>query len=353
MAQSLIEDAQVYQILERKIAALNRQRGIVERLHRHALEARKEAAQEILDSVSSVANTLHEQIHPGENIASLNLAVRTAVERSINLSTHLYGTDEHPLLHYSESHLDTLGLCYFLAVRRREAAQNERFKVLILDDVLHSVDADHRDRIAKLLKREFTDHQIIIATHDWHFFERLRAALGTNDFKYLAVTDWDIERGPITSDPSTDLDRILSKEQRETKGHEELVGAGGRLFEWMLKQLTERLEVAVRARFERKQDIGNLWPPLCSKLRRHASFTGAHPTLAGDLSNSTWVRNACGAHHNETASAVTPGEVREFADLLAALYSATHCDDCGAFNAKKDNDDWRCDCATITYPRKA
>ena len=111
MAQSLIEDAQVYQILERKIAALNRQRGIVERLHRHALEARKEAAQEILDSVSSVANTLYEKIHPGENIASLNLAVRTAVERSINLSTRFYGTDEHPLLHYSESHLDTLGLC--------------------------------------------------------------------------------------------------------------------------------------------------------------------------------------------------------------------------------------------------
>ncbi len=130
---------------------------------------RKSAIQEVLDAVSGIANTLYEEIHPGENIAKSSLSVRETGEGSVTLSTEFYGEDEPPLLHYSDSHLDTLGLCYFLAVRKYEAERNPGFKVLVLDDVLHSVDADHRARFATLLKREFSDHQIIITTHDRHF----------------------------------------------------------------------------------------------------------------------------------------------------------------------------------------
>ena len=49
------------------------------------------------------------------------------------------------------------------------------FKVLVLDDVLHSVDAAHRGRIATLLKSEFADHQIVLVTHDKFFYERVRS----------------------------------------------------------------------------------------------------------------------------------------------------------------------------------
>ena len=120
----------------------------------------------------------------------------------------------------------------------------------------------------------------------------------------------------------------------------------------MLKRVSERLDVAVPARFEAKHTIGDLWPPVRKKLKKHGGFRAAHPMLADELDRNSWVRNACGAHYDEAECPVTPNEVRAFAASLAALFHATFCQDCGTFIAKQDNEDWRCDCGTVPYPRK-
>src|SRR5262249_17795752 len=152
---------------------------------------------------------------------------------------------ENPLLHFSESHLDTLGLCYFLALRRHEALRAPGFKLLVLDDVLHSVDADHRGRIAMLIKDQFSDHQIIITTHDIHFYEGLRRELGSSGYAYRRINNWDLTRGPVFGDPLADFDRITVSEEREQLSPESLAAAGGRFFEWLLRETTESLEVSV------------------------------------------------------------------------------------------------------------
>lgn len=189
----------------------------------------------------------------------------------MEISTTFHGQKEHPLLHFSESHLDTLGLCYFLAARRLEAEDNNDFRLLVLDDVVHSVDSDHRERIARLLKEKFADHQLVIVTHDSVFYQRLRANLGSQ-FEYLYFTNWSLEGGPVRMQGSTDIDRVTDPELRNTKPPEELAAAAGRFAEWLLMQLTERLQVAVPARFSRPHDIGNLWPALASKLKKHKFF---------------------------------------------------------------------------------
>ena len=253
------------------------------------------------------------------------------------------------MLHYSEAHLDTLGLCYFLALRRREATLFPEFKVLVLDDVMHSVDAKHRVRFASLIKSEFADHQVLIVTHDRIFYDRIRQLFGNAGFNYLSLNAWDIDRGPVCGDPSTDLDRIISEEHRLTKSAEELSSAGGRLFEWLLRQLTERLEIAIPARFVRRHDIGSMWPPLAAKLKRQRYFTEIHTVLVDSLIANGWVRNETGAHYNEPESPVDPDEVRTFAALLAGLYHATWCGDCGSFIKKQSDEDWRCDCNHTAY----
>jgi len=116
----------------------------------------------------------------------------------------------------------------------------------------------------------------------------------------------------------------------------------------MTKQLDERLDVAVVARFERSPDLGLLWPPLAKKLRSSRAFMEAHPRVVSDLDENAWVRNAVGAHSNEEASAVTPDEVREFAGGLANLYVANHCG-CGSFISKQRDGNWRCDCARLSF----
>src|SRR5690606_40582059 len=52
--------------------------------------------------------------------------------------------DAPPQAYFSDSHLDTLGLCVFLALAERDAPEE---KLLVLDDVLGSVDEPHVERI--------------------------------------------------------------------------------------------------------------------------------------------------------------------------------------------------------------
>jgi hypothetical protein len=319
----------------------------------HAVQSRKGAVQKILDEVASIANGYYDKMHPAEGIAVTSLHIRPTESGSVMLSARFDGELESPLLHYSESHLDTLGLAYFLAFRRREATLAPEFKLLVLDDVLHSVDAEHRGRISSLIRDEFSDHQLVITTHDRYFYDRLRLMLGTGGFKYLSLLRWDIEHGPVLGDASTDLDRILDIETRPKRAAEELAAAGGRLMELMLRHLAERLQVAVLARFERPHDIGTLWPPVAKQLKKRSSFTGLNGNLVDQLDQNAWVRNRLGAHYEEVASSVTPAEVQEFAEQLANLYRATFCDECRTFISEQPNGDWRCACGKVGYPKSS
>lgn len=234
MIDALLADVPKNEALWAEIAKIKSERTTVDRIYGHAVAARKEAVQTTLTTVSDTANRFYEAINPGEEISRSKLQVRTGGQGSVNLSTKFFGREEHPLLHLSESHLDTLGLSYFLALRKHEALRNPQFKVLILDDVLHSVDAAHRGRIAHLLRQEFGNHQIIIATHDEYFYNALRRSLGNAGYRYVRINDWDIDRGPVVSDSTGDLDVILSEELRRTRDHNDLSAACGRLFEWLL-----------------------------------------------------------------------------------------------------------------------
>ena len=352
MIRALLSEVPDRERRAERLESLRRHRAAVMSLYEHAVEARRCAVQDILDRVTGIANDLYETVHPNEGLGASRLHVRRSVERSVTLHTMFHGEEEPPLLHYSESHLDTLGLCYFLAVRRHEANKNPHFKLIVLDDVLHSVDAAHRGRFADLLREEFSDHQIVITTHDQHFYDRLRSCFGNDRHRYAAVVNWDLERGPILGDPSTDLDRLLAP-ARDRAGADELSAACGRFFESHLKIVAERLNVPVVARFTGKHTIGDLWPPVARKLRKHPGFAAVHTELVDRIDSCSWVRNACGAHSNETASGVTPQEVREFAAGLDALYHATHCSRCGRYVAQQDDEDWRCRCGGLVYERRA
>src|SRR4029077_3187753 len=113
-------------------------------------------------------------------------------------------------------------------------------------------------------------------------------------------------------------------------------------------------QVSIPARFSREHDIGSMWPSLAAKLRQQRGFTALYPTLVTDLERNGWVRNACGAHYNETASAPSQPEVQEFAALLAKLHSAMWCPTCREFIRRGDHDAWICSCpGGISYARQA
>jgi energy-coupling factor transporter ATP-binding protein EcfA2 len=332
-------------------SSLTRQLDVARAIATHASEARKQAVAEILENVTATANQYYEIIHPGEGISTSQLQVRAATDASVRLVCEFAGAEENPLLHFSESHLDTLGLCYFLAIRRKQADSQPGFKLMVLDDVMHSVDADHRRRVIELLRDYFSDHQLIVTTHDPIFYRNLRQIFRRGEVEQHRIGGWSLERGPVLADSSTDIDRITVPEIRNDKSAEELAAAAGRFLENLLKKLTERLQINVQARFETRYTIGDLWPRLEAKLNGQRSFKDQHGDLATQIGESVWLRSEIGAHDNEDAAPPTEEEVREFAVMLTELYEATFCADCRDYLTRQDNRDWMCRCGALNYPR--
>jgi ABC-type Mn2+/Zn2+ transport system ATPase subunit len=66
------------------------------------------------------------------------------------------------------------GECIFLAVANRKDSTN---KPVILDDVVVSLDRNHRGMIVDLLRSEFEDRQVIVVTHDRDWYAELRQQL--------------------------------------------------------------------------------------------------------------------------------------------------------------------------------
>src|SRR3546814_16496142 len=81
--------------------------------------ARKRFTDNVLDAISTRVGELYEAIHPGEGLNKIVLAMDAAKRASLEIATEFGGKqDTPPQAYYSDSHLDTLGLCVFLEIGR-------------------------------------------------------------------------------------------------------------------------------------------------------------------------------------------------------------------------------------------
>jgi recombinational DNA repair ATPase RecF len=78
-----------------------------------------------------------------------------------------------PGAYHSEGHQDGMGVCLYLALMKHVMGTN--FTFAVLDDVVMSVDAQHRKQFCKLLKTHFPDTQFIITTHDQVWARQIRS----------------------------------------------------------------------------------------------------------------------------------------------------------------------------------
>jgi hypothetical protein len=121
---------------------------------------RKVEVQTIYNSIKEQINSFYCRLHPRdikcELVGGINLCVKDTGGGSALLQAGFHNKiAEDPRGYYSESHLDTLGLCIFLALYKKEADKNNSVRLLILDDVLTSVDAPHRKQ-RRVAKENFT-----------------------------------------------------------------------------------------------------------------------------------------------------------------------------------------------------
>lgn len=114
---------------------------------------------------------------------------------SLNFAVDFYGRGMHPphALH-SEGHQDSMGLCLYLALN--EHLSRGTVDLIILDDVVMSVDANHRRGICRLLKNFFPGRQFLITTHDKTWAEQLKRESVVKTSNIVEFYDWQVDTGP-------------------------------------------------------------------------------------------------------------------------------------------------------------
>lgn len=297
--------SQIWPTISQAKASLEEARkrvGIAQALFENAQAARKEEVQSLFDGLSKDINDIYVRLHPDESHGGVRLEIREAVQRSVNVRANFYDrSDEDPRAYYSDAHLDTLGLSIFLALRRWYRKQRPGFDLLVLDDVLTSVDTAHAVRLSELLLQEFKDYQILLTTHDRIWFEHLRDIQArcrvANNFINKVIHKWSIDEGPDIREPEDErkeIDRLISDGSPE-----EIAVMSGRLLEHILQEMRYSLRLSVQAKRGEQYEIGDLWPAFYATVKRDYPTLYSQAHLILDALNVRWpVRNWIGAHRN-------------------------------------------------------
>jgi hypothetical protein len=162
--QQLLTDKNVAQTA-RDVIKAKRQKDVLERavtliLFLNALEQGirdeiKVRCQSVINEISEDIKGMWEILHPNKAIRGIQLYVPKDAEKAIDIGLIFHDiTQDSPRLTLSEGNRNSLGLCIFLAMAKREA---DKDNPLILDDVVISLDRNHRGMIVELLQKQFAD----------------------------------------------------------------------------------------------------------------------------------------------------------------------------------------------------
>jgi DNA repair exonuclease SbcCD ATPase subunit len=120
--------------------------------------------QRVLAEVRDETNRLYALIHPAEPLGLDGLLLDETKKGSLLQMCSFEGhNDVVPQAYFSESHLDSLGFCLWLAITKLSSGGDA---VLVLDDVFTSLDSAHFTRVLDLLLTECECfNQVILTTH--------------------------------------------------------------------------------------------------------------------------------------------------------------------------------------------
>lgn len=327
------------------------------KLHERAVAIRKEECARIFNDIGSDIKKIYDSFHPDEPLGEFTLEVKERGEGSaVLLGGFGDRTEEDPRAYYSEAHQDTLGLAIFLSLYQRVIAGTE-FNLLVLDDILTSVDADHRRRVAEyLLEQVRQGTQIIITTHSRIWFEwllQIQSNKGLREnFVNKRIVDWSLEDGPVLEDPEGDFDYLKAETGR--RPHEQLLPVAGRLLEEILHYMRFGLSLAIAAKPSEQYTIGDIFPTFHKKLSSFPGLSEEIKDICTELVNTWGVRN-WSTHYNEWAKELSAGEAKQFISPVMKLYEKTFCSSCKSFIIKSDTERGatRCKKGCLVYKGKA
>lgn len=314
------------------------------------VESRRKAyVDSLLQDISATVDDLYSRIHPSEDLGEVKFYLKPNTIGSLEFDARFQSQRAvSPASYYSEAHLDTLGLCVYLAL----AKQMRQDAVVVLDDVLTSIDDAHLGRVIQLLHDEAANfNQVIITTHFRAWRDKYRFFHApSQQVQLIQLNRWSLERGITHSRDQAGVDELRDWLTREPFDRQIVASKAGILLEGMLDHLAQ----IYRCRLPRKADndysLVELARSFESKLKRvllvqrNGASIALEPYLAR-IDGTAWIRNQVGAHHNMAAASVPDDEVRAFAQLTLDFAAALVCPHCGQMPARtRSGSFYECQC---------
>jgi hypothetical protein len=317
--------------------------------------------QKVLDDVADECQKLYSQIHLGESLELKALRLDPKTKGSLHQEAAFEGfEDVPPQAYFSDSHLDTLGLCFWIAVVKSSTKGDA---IIVLDDVLTSIDAAHLERVVDLLIAESNVfNQVIATTHsrtwlDWYRFGRV----ASNKTHIIELARWRRARGifPVKSEPAVEeLLRLLAAPKLDRQG---VSSKAGLLLEQAFDYLTKRYKCAVPRSLIDSYELQDLCDGVAKlakvlKIRRPVLDSEGREksppeteevsvkAVYDKISGGTFIRNQVGAHFNPDGAGISDANIEAFGRRAAEFVSSLICPLCRAIPRREKGTHFECGC---------
>ena len=314
----------------------------------------RDRTKESLATISEQIKTFWSELHPSEPIENVSVCMHGDQDKTIDVSLNFFGVNQQsPRLTLSEGHRNSLGLSIFLSLAKLNVDNGP----IILDDVVSSLDREHRGMLAGLILKHFSDRQILLLTHDREWYSELRYRLPSSNWKFLVLRPW--------NDPTTGLRWSNSTDTFDDAL--DLVGtnpaaSGNRtrvIMDMQLALAAEKLEVELpylrgdkndhRTGVDFLQRIIRDAPRRLRKKQGKEWLPYSDPITDWTTAQTLLVSWGDRASHTES---MTKAEAEEFVRVCRKALSHFRCETCGNYiwTAKQtSNDRLQCSCGCIQW----
>ena len=328
--------------------------------------SRNSVLKSLYDSVRDRFVELYRQIH-GSDEAAFTAEIRPD-EAGLDFTVDFYGRGSHPphAMH-SEGHQDSMGLCLYLALA--EKLTKNVIDLVILDDVVMSVDAEHRMRVCELLSKSFPKNQFVITTHDRTWANQLRSANIVNSEGMIQFYNWNVATGPQVDFQADIWGRIENDLKKD-----DVSSASGRLrqnCEQFFAMVCDSLQAPVVYKLNGTYEFGNLldgavhqYGSLLAQAKKAAQSWGQaeefqklqeFDSIVKGIYERTnaekWPINLA-IHYNNWANLAKP-DFQPVVESFRDLYAIFVCSKCSTLlhlvtaNGRREN--VRCNCPQINW----
>ena len=333
-------------------AKLESQRDTLEVFYQEFSETQKIALQSFLDTFSDRIQAVYQFMNPDVAVENIKLVPLEKNDEMVGMTFHMdfldYKDISPPHKYLSESHLNCIGIAFFLASAE---AFNKQNKFLIMDDVISSFDENHRKRFGDLLVEKYSNYQLLILTHERAWFELLTNQVRGRGWVVDAVMYSGKNGTEIKPPPEQIRESIEAKiDEQDT---ESLASLARKYLEGRLKDIARNLEVRVVFRFNDKNEdrmTAELLSDLKAHLNRKKCTELKNEAAIRRLQSSIFIGNK--ATHD---SGFVPSfaDAKAFWDDICKFESLFRCSSCGIYVSTKyiDNVEGRIRCkdGELTY----